>query len=316
MEVRKLVQSGPASFTVALPKKWVDMHKLKKGDLMNIEELPDKVMISPNSLKTKPSETKEIKICIDGKDPIILRRDMRNAYLAADKITIYGKTLPERLQEVKDEASEVVALEVVDETSASITFASFINLKEINMQFLIRRIDNILRSMLTDLLGCINNKEMSNSVIGRDESVNRLSFLLLKCMRKALMSPEILRELQLDYFMLVIYWELNLKLENTADDCKRLVRLLAEKPKKIDAKGLQNMFKMIAVDYADAMTSFYNNDVVLCDAVRLRKQNFFDTCGKFIRNNNDAKAAEIVERLKALFHHTHQITRVVRLVNP
>ncbi|MDO8656313.1 MAG: AbrB/MazE/SpoVT family DNA-binding domain-containing protein, partial [Nanoarchaeota archaeon] len=38
MEYRKLISFGKSSFVVSLPKSWVIQNKLKKGDLIYMEE--------------------------------------------------------------------------------------------------------------------------------------------------------------------------------------------------------------------------------------------------------------------------------------
>ena len=46
METRKLIQSGPSTLVVALPKKWIEHNKLKKGDTIKIEVLSNKIIVS------------------------------------------------------------------------------------------------------------------------------------------------------------------------------------------------------------------------------------------------------------------------------
>ncbi len=44
MEYRKLISFGKNSFVISLPKAWVRHSKLKKGDLIYVEEASDHLM--------------------------------------------------------------------------------------------------------------------------------------------------------------------------------------------------------------------------------------------------------------------------------
>ena len=60
---------------------------------------------------------------------------------------------------LKKEVSELVALEIVDETSTSIVCRNFVNMSDVNVENLVRRMDNIVRSMLHDLPSALANTE-------------------------------------------------------------------------------------------------------------------------------------------------------------
>ena len=52
MEYRKLISFGKNSYVVSLPKNWVRQNKLKKGDLVYIEENVSNLVLQP-----RPSES-------------------------------------------------------------------------------------------------------------------------------------------------------------------------------------------------------------------------------------------------------------------
>ena len=80
MQIRKLVKSGAASHTVALPKDWITNNKLIKGDLIYIENKNNELIISANTKETKKEE-KEIEISIDDKNEGTIRRQTISAYI-------------------------------------------------------------------------------------------------------------------------------------------------------------------------------------------------------------------------------------------
>ena len=50
MEFRKLISFGKSSYVVSLPKAWVVQQKLKKGDLIAVDEAGPKLILSKNKL--------------------------------------------------------------------------------------------------------------------------------------------------------------------------------------------------------------------------------------------------------------------------
>ena len=62
MYIRKLVKSGISSFTLALPKNWIEKHELKKGDLLYVEEYIDDTLIISTNIKQEKKEKKELVI--------------------------------------------------------------------------------------------------------------------------------------------------------------------------------------------------------------------------------------------------------------
>lgn len=54
---RKLISQGGGGYTIYLPKKWIDSQKLKSGDLINIIEKENNLIISNSNIKKIDKET-------------------------------------------------------------------------------------------------------------------------------------------------------------------------------------------------------------------------------------------------------------------
>jgi phosphate uptake regulator len=315
MLLRKLVQSGPSSFTVALPRGWVRSHRLAKGDMVQLDALPDRVVISPAKLKRGREEAKELVINVDGKDTLTLHREIQAAYLSSRRISFTGKSLPQKLDFLKKETAELVALEIVDESNTSLVCRNFVNLSDVSIANLIRRIDNIVRSMLVDLPACLDRPELAQALRERDHSVNRLGFLILKCGKSAIDDPAVLEELQLTYADIVLYWELQVQLEKIGDEAKRIARLFERlKDAKYDRKGLLELFRDAKAAYEDVMKSFYTRDAALSDRVAQRRLDIYNACDKYSERHKDAIIAEITGKLKGMMSHVSDISRLVRFL--
>ncbi|MBI4450727.1 hypothetical protein HY642_02015 [Candidatus Woesearchaeota archaeon] len=312
MLVRKLVQSGPSSFTVALPRTWIRSRKLSKGDLLGVEALPDKVIITPASLQHKRDEGTDVTIVVDNKEFRTVQRDIRAAYLTARRIILTGRSLPEKLDLLRKEANELVALEVVDESRTTLVLRNFVNLGDVSVPNLLRRVDNIVRSMLLDMPSCLDKPELAQAVKERDFSVNRLGYLILKCMKTALHDPQALEDLQLTPADIIMYWELNVQIEKIGDEAKRIARLLPQHKKRVERAAMLSLLKQATEAYQDSMKSFYLKDARLSDDVALRRFQFTESCDKYLQRHQDPLAAEITGKLKGMMSHISDITRLVR----
>ena len=46
MEVRKLIQFGGNSYVISLPKKWIKLHSLEKGDPIYLDFDKDRIILN------------------------------------------------------------------------------------------------------------------------------------------------------------------------------------------------------------------------------------------------------------------------------
>ena len=81
MNIRKLVKAGIASFTVSLPKEWIEKNKLKKGDSVYIVEKSANELLLSTEMKEQPKELNEITIVTENKDLETIRREITSAYV-------------------------------------------------------------------------------------------------------------------------------------------------------------------------------------------------------------------------------------------
>ncbi|UCE95651.1 MAG: phosphate uptake regulator PhoU, partial [Candidatus Bathyarchaeota archaeon] len=93
MEIRKLQKIRGGSFTLSIPKKWVDRMKLKTGQQMFVSEEDGYLSIFPiTKLSEKPSTvTLQLKELLD---PEALEYNITTYYIqGADRIDIVSKEI-------------------------------------------------------------------------------------------------------------------------------------------------------------------------------------------------------------------------------
>ncbi|MCX6707491.1 MAG: phosphate uptake regulator PhoU, partial [Candidatus Woesearchaeota archaeon] len=70
----------------------------------------------------------------------------------------------------------LTGIEIIQQDSERIIAKDLLNINEISIETLIRRMDNITRSMLTDSISCLR-KDIYEEIYERDMEVNRLLYL-------------------------------------------------------------------------------------------------------------------------------------------
>lgn len=278
MHIRNIVKAGEASFTVSLPKNWIEKNKLKKGDKIYLLEKNDQEILITPFIDNQPQteEKKEIVISVDGKELDTVQREITSAYLNNySTIKISGNTLPSKTKSIREALHDFVALEISEQTSNTIIAKDLLNLKEISVDKTVRRMDMIIRTMLNDALK--PETELKETIHFRDYDVNRMYFLLVRLMKNAISNKKAAQEFNLENEQILIYWYLTINLENLADYIKTLtLKKMTKKENELVEKTLKN----ISTTYEEIMNSFYKKDKKLADEVARKRKSMLEQAEK------------------------------------
>jgi len=279
MIIRRLVKAGQASHTISLPKEWLDRHKLKKGDLVYLYEKGDKELtVTPESKADEQVPQKEITIPVDDKDLSTIQREITSAYINNyNTIVLNGQSVTRLTKDIRKMLHDFVALEVADQTTNSIIAKDLLNLKEISIDKTLRRMDMLVRSMIQDSVGSLENAELAQSVMVRDYEVNRAYFLLMRLLKSSLQNKQIADFFQLSNEKVLSYYYLTINLENYADCAKQLADYLIKEKKKDKVKGV---LQKVEKSYLDVMKAYFTRDKKLADSVALQREDLLKEAGE------------------------------------
>jgi phosphate uptake regulator len=233
MEYRKIIGFGKSSFVVSLPKSWIASNNLKKGSSVSLTEENDKIVISATPIPDSRDGDTSITIDTKGKSDKFLQREIISAYISGyNAIHIRGDDIKEKRKAINDACKNLVALEIIKQDDTAIVAKDFLDITDINLKELIRKIDNNVRSMSHDTIDMLkskgsghlspsNREELLGQIYERDDSINKLSFLCFRSIKDMLMNPSKTRESMIDLFKA---WTTVMYLERTGDEMKRLYR--------------------------------------------------------------------------------------------
>ncbi len=300
MDYRKLIKFGNSSYVVSLPGSWLKKNKLSKGDIIHLEEDGDSRLILHTNNEKKLDE-KEILIETKNKTFPRVQGEIYNAYIDGyDVIKLSGENIGLFAKDIRDIMNNFVAIEIIEQTNNKIVAKNFLNISDVKVNDVIRRIDIILRSMMEDCISCIEDGD-SVSIINRDVDINRFCFMLERILRTAMNNPGVSRKIGISGTELLNLWYIVMNMESIGDEVKRISRFMKSMNFNSKQKNeLKQLYCDIEKSYLDVMKAYYKNDKDLAFEVNFRKDDLHDRCDKFYEKNHLPKLSAMIEKMKAL----------------
>lgn len=184
MEMRKVQITGGSSFTITLPKGWVENVGLQAGDLVGLAAQTDGSLVlhaRPSSKRAARTYVWEIK----NENPEHAFRKLVAIYLMGyDVIKIKGKPrLSTQMSATLQGATRrTIGLEVVEEDATGITLQDFLEPAEFPLERGMRRMLHITQGMLQEAFDRISHRDEDalKALIARDDEVDRLYWMINK----------------------------------------------------------------------------------------------------------------------------------------
>ena len=305
METRKLMAFGQSSFIISLPKGWVRKSGLKKGDSIFLDERPDELAIYAGMAKEKSSE---IEIKVNGKQETELKTEIISAYVNNyDVISILGDV--RELKRAKAVIRSLAGMEVIEENSSKIVAKEMLDMEDVSLVDLVRRMDIIIRGMLGDLL--VLKKDLTGSIYERDSEVNRLSLLSFRTTREAMETPALLKLFGMSYWNATITREVTMRLERLADQVKRLAKLVEagavkEKGKR---KEFSQIYSSVVSLYERVMKLYYGKNRNEAYRMEGDSKALLKACDDYMNKYKTASSVKMMELIKHMIVATNGILR-------
>lgn len=185
MEARKLQKTGGSTFTLSLPKRWVQAAGLKAGDAVFVDAVADGSLSLRASPATATGPRPKVINVASGEPRDHLLRKLIGAYVSGrDVIEVRFK--PEAAAAVRRVAREfsrmVIGPEVLEETRTSLVIQDLSNPGEMSAEKSLRRMYMTARAMHEDALEAVRTRDpsLARDVEQRDEDVDRLYWMVAK----------------------------------------------------------------------------------------------------------------------------------------
>ncbi len=307
MEQRKLVAFGNSSYIVSLPKQWITKNRLEKGDAIRMDEKDNELVISLNDGDER-RKFNELTIEVSGKTIDQLKTEIISAYINnCDIITIQGAR-NENSAKIKEVLQGLVGIEVVEENSTKIMVKDLLDIKEVSVDNLVRRVDTIIRSMLDDLGS--TDSDIYGNLVERDKEINRMVLLGQRVVRAAFDNPRVTKMFNTTCFDLLISRQILLNLERFADEIKRVSRnykTYGTKSKK--SAEIRKLYDAVRAEYLETMKIYYSKNKNAAYKKGAEIKDLFKLCDAALEKNNTVECAKLLEHFKYMIG---AITSIIR----
>ncbi|MDP2750772.1 MAG: PhoU domain-containing protein [Nanoarchaeota archaeon] len=312
MEYRKLIEFGKNSYIISLPKNWIVKNKLKKGDLIYIDEKTDEIWLHAKH-KQDENKNKEVFINVDGKNMPQIEREITTAYINNhNSFIISGKELENNAKEIRSIIQNLMALEIMDQTATKMVAKDFMDMETVSIIELIRKMDMITREMMSDSKKTLIENKYENIYL-RDEDVNRLSYLVLRVALHALDNPQFAKKSGHKPAYLVSLLRIAYDIESIADETKRVSKYLREfKPADKSLKDVIDLFEMAENLYLSSIKSFFSKDAETAIKLSGIKKEIISRATEVeYKHSKNVNAIIAIEKIKNMAHISNEISRAV-----
>lgn len=287
VEVRRAVQlTGGSSFTVTLPKEWVERMGLSKGSQVIISPAEDGgLYIYPDKPFSRRPSLVEIMLTED------LSQLLVGAYLYGyDTIKIVSKTpiTDTWLEMIRRVVRGLAGAEIVDESDESVEVQIVLNEETVAPEKLLRRQYNLVMGMVEYAVNAVlmDDSSLARVAVTRDEEVDRLYFTLVRVLRSALVDPALAKRLNTSPLNLLDLRVAAKFIEDAGDQAAEMAKekLRNKKPMSDDVKQeFRNIAKIVLSTGFDPIDAFFSHEITLVNKVTGLRSEFMKRSEEFLR---------------------------------
>lgn len=303
LELRKIQMTGGSSYTVTLPKEWVQGGKMTTGDVVGMLTQTDgSLALYPHARVSPLREKFEIELEGEEEFEHAFRRIV-GAYLAGYDIIVVRSKKPltrAMRQAVAQSAKRIIGIEVVDDEPHAVTLRDFLDAAEFPIEKGLRRMATLTRAMQEDALRAFtdDSEDVSTTMADRDDEVDRLYWMVNKQFHGILRDPSYAQTMGLTASEALNYLMVARVIERVADHALRLavnIQALhaAGSHAKLETK-MEKQAKKAVQMFSDALTAFHKADVAEANRVIGEAKAFSTAHEAAIRESHSLAGEDIV----------------------
>jgi len=284
-EVRRVQVTGRGSYVVSLPKQWVKQARLKRGGRVEFveqsgvgllmvpiteskveEDQPRcEILISPNATADSVAR-KIISLYVVGFSTIVLTSDSENLSASVRDVIRYVAR------------RKLVGVELVNESSKSATLQVLLDLPQLLVPDVLRRMSSIMTSMLQDATHSLTipDPELANQVLKIDDEMDRFSLYIIRQLKWAVQHPLLLGRIGLTAPVECLGYRIITKgVERSADHAARVAKnsmLIGHRMSSTVLKDINTLSGMASRMMQTAIDSLFVGDYELAESVLLDRE--------------------------------------------
>lgn len=320
MEIRKIQKTGGATLIISLPKKWINVNKLKPGDSLSLSGLQDGSLLINAAERKKKEEIKELRI--GDESPEYLFRKLIAIYMVGKGITnirAAGRLTAKQRKVIREFVHKVIGTEIVEETANTVTIQDLIDTAELSIVKSFRRMSLIVASMFNDAIVALKqeDKELSEDIILRDDDVDRLYWLICKQFHMLLNQPHLVAKMEIMPLEASFYRSGGKNLERIADHTCRIAQNIPEM-KNLDRAIIRKIVEtsnIISKMINDAVKALMSKDFEIANSTIEDMKSVMKACSELLnvipkRKKATVNLAYIVESIERIASYSTDIAEI------
>lgn len=327
-EIRRIQLTGGSTYTLSLPKNWVEEMDLDAGNGMVVDEQGSSLVLSPAKMSEEKG-SKEIKIEIGSDESLdAINRKILSLYLVGYSLI---EVVPEgdRIESsqrvgIKDFVRKtLVGTEVISESIEGITLQVLLSYLELSVGGALRRMYDVVTSMQENALTALeeDDRDLAKEVTEIDDEVDRFQMYLIREIRAAFQDPSLLEDIGLDSLRECLGYRLVSKnVERVGDHAAMVSQNFLEMDDSIEEESLEMLKEINSLASSilqKAVNSLFEGDYESAEEVIEELQEIYDLeeeINSYLAQQNPSEVIRIrliLESIRRIAEYGSDIAEIV-----
>ncbi len=250
-EVRKIQLTGGSTYTLSLPKKWIQKMELKTGEGMRVEERGSYLMLSPAKLEDEKNQEAMVEVGPNDSLDAIDRKILSLYLLGYNSINVKsseGRLSSAQKRSIKEFVrNKLVGTEIISESIEEMTLKTLLSYSELSVRGALKRMYRISTSMQENAMAALKNddKRLASDVMEIDDEVDRFQMYLIREIKAAIQNPSLIEEIGLKTLRECFGYRLvSNSLERVGDHAALMAKNILEMESSIGEESLEMLTKI------------------------------------------------------------------------
>jgi len=225
---RRVMSLGRSSLVISLPKNWMQLNELNKGDVVSFAIQRDRSLVIYPGAKKK-TETKETTLRINpNEDELVITMKILGSYLNGySGITLISETVfsVPQIKAIRKTAG-MLYLRIMESNSKGVFIQTLMDETKADLKVTLQRMHMLSQSMGEDAIKALKNKDiaLAKAVFSLDDDVYHFVYFLSRVLRNAIQDSVLTKEFRIDPLECMDYQTLVYMMRDVADNSAEIAR--------------------------------------------------------------------------------------------
>ena len=268
---RRVMSLGRSSLVISLPKNWMQLNELNKGDVVSYAIQRDRSLVIYPGVKKKTAE-KDTTLRIDpNEDELVITMKILGCYLNGNSgITLISDkvfSVPQ-IKAIR-KAAGMLYMRIMESNSKGVFIQTLMDETKADLKQTVQRLHLISQSMGEDVVKSLKNHDvaLAKAVFSLDDDVYHFVYFISRVLRNAIQDSALANQFRIDPLECMDYQTLVYNMRDVADNSAEIARhiiMLSGIQQDIPENVLELMF--IAGNealnlYVKAVDAFFTKNV-------------------------------------------------------